>query len=205
MNTRSTNQSGNRSHNGSFNRSSSRNSSLNSSYNSRPNYRNNSYSSNSNSYNRQGYNIDNTRNRGYQPYQRYDQRNYQNTYDNSQDRYRFDNRRRLNKCQHHRNQPKAQIIFQFTNQNMIEMLQMVRSYINLMKTNPTTIDQFKANKLTKRKEYNNEINESQIKSCDLEQVQQLINEDKDIVFDTLVAANYIDEVECTDGTNHPQT
>ena len=80
---------------------------------------------------------------------------------------------------------------------------MVRSYINLMKTNPTTRDQFKANKLATRKEYNNEINESEIKSCDLEQVQQLINEDKDIVFDALVAADYIDKVECTDGTNHP--
>ena len=114
MNTRSTNQSSNGSHNRSFDRSSSRNSSLNSSYNSRPNYRNNSYSSNSDSYNRQGYNRDNTRNRGYQPNQRYDQRNYQNRYENSQDRYRFDNRRRPNKHQHHRNQPKAQIIFEFT-------------------------------------------------------------------------------------------
>ena len=87
---------------------------------------------------------------------------------------------------------------------MMEMLQTVRSYINLMKTNPTTRDQFKANKLATRKEYNNEIKESEIKSCDLEQVQQLINEDKDIVFDTLVAGDYIDEVECTDSTNHPQ-
>ena len=87
---------------------------------------------------------------------------------------------------------------------MMEILQTVRSYINLMKRDPTTRDQFKANKLATRKEYNNEINESKIKSCDLEQVQQLINEDKDIVFDALVAADYIDEVECTEGTNHPQ-
>ena len=140
MNTRSTNRSSNGSHNGSFDRSSSRNSSLNSSYNSRPNYRNNNYSSNSDSYNRQGYNRDNNRNRGYQPNQRYDQRsqNYQNRYDNNQDRYRFDNRRRPNKYQHHRNQPKAQIIFEYTDQKMFEMLQTVRSFIDFMKTNPTT-------------------------------------------------------------------
>ena len=54
MNTRATNRSIDGSHNGSFDRSGSRNSSLNYSYNSRPSYRNNNYSSNNNSYNRQG-------------------------------------------------------------------------------------------------------------------------------------------------------
>ena len=142
------------------------------------------------------YNRENNRNRGHQAYQRYDQKNqgYQNRYDNNQDRSRFDNRRRPNKYQHHKNQSKAQIIFEYTNQNMPEMLQMVRGFINFMKTNPTTRDQFKANKLTTRKEFNNEINESEINSCSLDQVQQLINEDKDIVFDTLVAADYINEI-----------
>ena len=76
MNIRSTNRSGDGSFNGSFNRSSSRNSSLNSSYNSRPNYRNNSYRNNNDSYNRQGYNKDNNRNRGYQYNPRYEQRSH---------------------------------------------------------------------------------------------------------------------------------
>ena len=151
MNTRSTNRSGDRSLNGSFDRSSSRNSSHNSSFNSRSNYRNNnSYSSsNDHSYNRQGYNKDNNRNRGYQQSPRYDQRNqnYQNRYDNNQDRNRFDNRRRPNKYQHYRNQPKAQIILEYTDQNLLEMMQTVRSFINFMKVNPTTRDQFKTNKL----------------------------------------------------------
>ena len=52
MNTRATNRSGDRSFNGSFDRSSSRNSSFNSSNNSRPHYRNNSYPSHNDSYNR---------------------------------------------------------------------------------------------------------------------------------------------------------
>ena len=204
MNTRATNRSTDGSHNGSFDRSGSRNSSLNSSYNSRPSYRNNSYSNNSDSYNRQGYNRDNNRNRGYQPNNRYDQKNqnYQNRYDNNQDRYRFDNRWRPNKYQHHRNQPKAQIIFEYTDQNMSEMLKTVRNFIDFMKANPTTREQFKTNKLTTRKEYNNKINESEINACNLDQVQQLINEDKDIVFDVLVAADYIDEVDCIDGSGH---
>ena len=206
MNTRATNRSTDGSHNGSFNRSGSRNSSLNSSYNSRPSYRNNNYSSKSDSYNRQGYNRDNNRSRGYQQNNRYEQKsqNYQNRYDNNQDRYRFDNRRRPNKYQHHRNQPKAQIIFEYTNQNMPEMLQMVSRFINFMKINPTSREQFKTNKLTTRTEYNNEINESEINSCNLDQVQQIINKDKDIVFDALVAADYIDEVNCTDGSSHQQ-
>ena len=73
-----------------------------------------------------------------------------------------------------------------------------------MKANPTTREQFKSNKLAMRKEYNNEVNELDIHSSSLDLVQQLINEDKDIVFDALVAADYIDEIECTDGCNHQQ-
>ena len=164
MNTRSTNRSGDGSFNGFFDRSSSRNSSLNSSYNSRQNYRNNSYPSNNDSYNRQGYNRDSNRNRGYQHNPRYEQRshNYQNRYDNNQDRNRFDNRRRPNKYQHHRNQPKAQIIFEYTDQNIMEMMHTVRGFINFIKANATTKHQFKSNKLATRKEYNNKVNESEI-------------------------------------------
>ena len=138
MNTRSTNRSGDGSWNGSFNRSSSRNNSLNSAQNSRSNYRGSSYSSNNDSYNRQGYNRDNSRNRGYQQQRRYEQRNqnYQNRHDNNQDRNRFDNRRRPNKYQHHRNEHKAQVILEFSDQNMMEMMQTVRGFINLIKAKP---------------------------------------------------------------------
>ena len=73
-----------------------------------------------------------------------------------------------------------------------------------MKANPTTRDQFKSNKLAVRKEYNNEINKSEIHSSSFDQVQQLINEDTDLVFDALVAADYINEIKCTDGNNHQQ-
>ena len=173
MNTRSTNRLGEGSLNGSFDRSSSRNTSHNSSFNSS----NNSYFNNTDSYNRQIYNRDNNRNREYQHNPRYDQRNqnYQNRYDNKQDRKRFDNRRRPNKYQHYRNQPKAQIIFEYTNQDLLEMMRMVRGFINFMKSNPTTRNQFKSNKLAICKEYNNKVNESEIHSSSLNQVQQLIN------------------------------
>ena len=88
MNTRSTDRSGDGSWNRSFDRSSSRNNSFNSSQNSRSNYRGISRSGNNDPYNRQSYNRDNNRNRGYQQQPRYDQRNqnYQNRYDNNQDR-----------------------------------------------------------------------------------------------------------------------
>ena len=73
-----------------------------------------------------------------------------------------------------------------------------------MMANPKTRDQFKSNKLAAHKEYNNEVNESEIHSSSLDQVQPLINEDMDLVFDVLVAADYIDEIECTEGNNHQQ-
>ena len=135
---------------------------------------------------------------------RYDQRNqhYQYRYDNSQDRKRFDNKRRPNKYQHHRNQHKAQIIFEFSDQNMMEMMQTVRGFINLIKANPTTRDHYKTNKLANRK-YDNEVNESEIKTSNLDQVQQFFNEDTDVVFNALVAADYMDEIDCTDGTRQP--
>ena len=169
MSTRSTNRSGDGSWNGSFDRSSHRNNSFNSSQNSRSNYRGNSYSSNNDSQNRQGFNRDNSRNRGYQQQSRYEQRNqnYQNRYGNNQDRNRFDNRRRPNKYQHHRSQHKAQVIFKFSDQNMMEMMQTVRGFINLIKANPTTREQYKTNKLATRK-YDNEVNESEIQSSSLD-------------------------------------
>ena len=129
--------------------------------------------------------------------------NYQNRYDNNQDRNRLDNRRRPNKYQHHRNQHKAQVIFEFLDQNMMEMMQTVRGFINLIKANPTTREQYKSNKLATRK-YNNKVNESEIHSSSLNQVQQFFNEDTDLVFDTLVAADYIDEIYCADGIHQQQ-
>ena len=142
----------------------------------------------------------NSGNRGYQHQPRYEQRNqnYQDRYDNIQDRNRFDNRRRPHKYQHHRNQHKTQVIFEFSDQNMMEMMHMVKGFINLIKANSTTRDQYKSNKLETRK-YDNKVNELEIHSSSLDQVQQLINEDTDLVFDALVAVDYIDEIDCTDG------
>ena len=74
----------------------------------------------------------------------------------------------------------------------MEMMQMVRGFINLIKANPTTREQYKSNKLATRR-YDNEVNESEIQSSSLEQVQQFFNEDSDVIFDALVAADYIDE------------
>ena len=50
----------------------------------------------------------------------------------------------------------------------MEMMQTVRGFINLIKANPTTREQYKSNKLATRK-YDNEL---EIQSSSLEQVQQ---------------------------------
>ena len=163
MSTRSTNRSTDGSFNRSFDQSSSRNSSYNSSFNSRPNFRSSNGYLGKNSQNRQNFNRDNSRKRGYQQNTRFDQRNnsFQNRYDNNQDRNRFDNRRRLNKYQHHRNQPRAQVIFKYTNQKPLELMQTVRNFINFMKTCPASIEQFKSNKISPRN-FHNEVNKSEI-------------------------------------------
>ena len=80
----------------------------------------------------------------------------------------------------------------------MEMMQMVRGFINLIKANPTTREQYKSNKLATWM-YDKEVNELEIQSSSLEQVQQFFNEDSDVIFDALVAADYIHEIECTDG------
>ena len=86
---------------------------------------------------------------------------------------------------------------------MMEMMHMVKGFINLIKANSTTRDQYKSNKLETRK-YDNEVNELEIHSSSLDQVQQLINEDTDLVFDALVAVDYIDKIDCTDGIRQQQ-
>ena len=85
---------------------------------------------------------------------------------------------------------------------MMEMMQTVRGFINLIKANPTTREHYKSNKLASRK-YENEVNESEIKSNSLEQVQQFFNEDTDLVFNALVAADYIKEINCADSIRQP--
>ena len=46
---------------------------------------------------------------------------------------------------------------------MMEMMQTVRGFINLIKANPTTRDHYKTNKLANRK-YDSKVNESEIKT-----------------------------------------
>ena len=101
-------------------------------------------------------------------------------------------------------QHKTQVIFEFADQNMMEMMQTVRGFINLIKANCTTREHYKSNKLASRK-YDNEVHESEIKSSSLDQVQQFFNKDTDLVFDPLVAADYINEIDCTDGVCQPST
>ena len=65
-----------------------------------------------------------------------------------------------------------------------------------MKGNPAQRQFFKTNKIVHRntEQNNTEVNESEIQSSNLEQIQQAVNEDQDLVFDALVATDYIDEI-----------
>ena len=72
--------------------------------------------------------------------------------------------------QHYKNQPKAQVTFKYANQSMMELMQTVRNFITFMKANPASREQFKINKLLNRN-FNNEVNESEIYSSNLDYVQ----------------------------------
>ena len=82
----------------------------------------------------------------------------------------------------------------------MELMQTVRNFITFMKANPTSREHFKMNKLPNRN-FSNEVNESEICSSSLDQVQKVVNEDTDLVFNVLVTADYIDEVECMEYNN----
>ena len=86
----------------------------------------------------------------------------------------------------------------------MELMQTVRNFITFMKANPTSREHFKINKLPNHNS-SNVVNESETYSSSLDQVQQVVNEDTDLVFDALVAADYIDEVDCMDGNNQQHT
>ena len=198
MSTRSTDRSGNRSFDRSFDRSSTRSGSQNSSFNSRSGFRNNNGSFNSSNGSTQGRQSwgqkPNTQGNSFQ------QRNYtpQNRFEGQQSNgyngnNRFESRRFPTKFNHSRSTLKAQVIFEYTDQNPWDIIHMVRNFINYMKGNPAQRQFFKTNKIVPHR-FNTEVNESEIQSSNLEQIQQAVNEDQDLVFDTLVAADYIDEI-----------
>ena len=62
-----------------------------------------------------------------------------------------------------------------------------------MKGNPTQRQFFKIKKLVPCR-FNTEVNESEIQSSSLEQIQQAVDEDPDLVFNALVAADYINKI-----------
>ena len=95
-----------------------------------------------------------------------------------------------------------QVIFKYTNQKPLELMQRVRNFINFMKTCPASREQFKTNKISPCK-FHNEVNKSEIHTSSLDQVKQLINKDTDLVFNALVAANYMNKIKCMDGSSQP--
>ena len=196
MSTRSTDRSGNRSFDRSFDRSSNRSGSQNSSYNSRSSFRsnNNSFNSSNNSNQSRSSFGQRTHPQGntFQPRANNSFQNQGNSFNEGRTD-RFDQRRRPTKFNHSRTTPKAQVIFEYTDQNPWDVIHTVRNFISYMKGNPAQRQFFKSNKLVPRR-FNTEVNESEIQSSNLEQIQQAVNEDPDLVFDALVTADYIDKI-----------
>ena len=80
------------------------------------------------------------------------------------------------------------MIFKYTDQNPLELMQTVRNFVNFIKVNPSSREQFKTNRVAPHSSFHNKVNKSEIYASSLEQVQQLINNDVDLIFNALVAA-----------------
>ena len=142
MNTRSNSQNSrgsDRSFDSSFSKS-SKNSSQTSPGSYRPNYRQNKC---------QRYNNNNNHNTGNnrKHYNRNGPNSF-NRFDNNQNR--FNNRRPINKYKHYSNQPRQQIVFEYMQNNQMEMLDTLRNFINHMKRNPSSRPSMKMNKIAPR-------------------------------------------------------
>ena len=134
------------------------------------------------------------------PYQNRFEGNQGNGY-NGNNTNRFELRRIPTKINHSQVTPKAQVIFEYTDQNPWDVIHTVRNFINYMKGNPAQRQFFKTNKIVPCR-FNTEVNESEIQSSNLEQIQQAVNEDQDLVFDALVAADYVDEINTSNNEGH---
>ena len=72
----------------------------------------------------------------------------------------------------------------------MEMMQTVRGFINLIKANPTTRDHYKTNKLANCK-YDSEVNESEIKTSNLDQIQQIFNINNRQFYQTFIVCEHL--------------
>ena len=84
----------------------------------------------------------------------------------------------------------------------MEMLDTLRNFINHMKRYLNSRPSLKTNKISPR--LTKEVNESDINTVSLEQVQKLVNKVTDLVYDALMAADYTDEVETRRTPASPQ-
>ena len=135
----------------------------------RSNYRQNNY---------QRYNNNNNHNAAHN-HEHYNKNssNSFNRFDNNQNK--FNNRRPINKYKHYSNQPRQQIVFKYTQNSPMEMLDTLRNFINHMKRNPSSRPSMKMNKIAPRT--TGDVNKNDIHTGSLEQVQKLVNEDSDLV------------------------
>ena len=107
----------------------------------------------------------------------------------------YDAKRRLRRYRHQPRDPKNQVSFEYNiaDRNMMSNL---RRMVNSLKDEPQNYrDRFKkmAPRFTNRSQ--EEVREDAIAEIKIEQIQEILNEDLDLIFDALVIQDYIDEVD----------
>lgn len=106
---------------------------------------------------------------------------------------RQQNRRKWQKFRYNHSSGKdiKKIVFEYTCNTPDELLTATRNYVDYLKQNPGNRHSFKAAKLMPRVE--KEVNVNEIHLTSIESISNELHEEPELVFDALVAADYINE------------
>ena len=109
---------------------------------------------------------------------------------------RNDNRnfRKINKCKHHAREPRNNIKFEYSISRGEKIMRTLRNMIDFLKgkTDKVVEDIKRMPKVNPRGV--NEVNEDSIATISIEEIQRILKEDVNTVYDTLVASDYIEEI-----------
>ena len=106
------------------------------------------------------------------------------------------NFRKINKYKHHAREPRNNIRFEYTiSRGEKEIMRTLRNMIDFLKgkTEKVVEDIKRMPKVNPRGE--NKISEDSIATISIEEIQRILKEDVNTIYDTLIASDYIEEVD----------
>ena len=109
--------------------------------------------------------------------------------------YNYDSRRRLNRYRHQPRDAKNKVKFKY-NINNRDMMSNLRRTVDNLKSEPQVYrNKFKKVLPRMSNRSQEEAHEDAIAEIKIEEIQKILKEDQDQIFDALVIQDYIDEVD----------